>query len=212
VLVMGEAGAKVRINALSPAGGDVMADLACDGTNFVYLDYQHNCSLSGPCTRQSIANLLHVELEPDDFLHLALGTVPVVPDATGTVTWDAKNGYWRVALTSPQGTQKISIDAREKRWDVVDSELKRSDGGIEWSVENKNFHDSGGHRIPGNTHFKSPGTKGDLIIDWETQEVNPQLDASKFSFAPPAGLATCGQQAPVATPSPAKPPSGAKTP
>jgi len=211
VLVMGEAGAKVRFNALSPAGGDVMADLACDGTNFVYHDYQHNCTLSGPCNRQSIANLLHVELEPDDFLHLALGTVPVLPNPTGTVTWDAGKGYWQVALSSPQGTQKISIDARDQHWDVVASELKRSDGGVVWGVENQGFHDVAGHRIPGKTRFKSPEQKEDLIVDWETQEVNPQLDASKFTFAPPAGLGTCGQ--PVASPAPAKP-SGAssKTP
>ena len=141
VLVMGEAGAKVRFNALSPAGGDVMADLACDGTNFVYLDYQHNCTLSGPCNRQSIANLLHVELEPDDFLHLALGTVPVLPNPTGTVTWDASKGYWQVALQSPQGTQKISIDARDNHWDVVASERRHSDRGIVWGVENQGFHD-----------------------------------------------------------------------
>jgi hypothetical protein len=207
VHVMGEVPSKVRFNALNPAGGAVMADLACDGTNFVYLDYQHNCTLSGPCTKQSIANLLHVELEPDDFLHLALGTVPVVTDATGTVTWDGSKGYWRVALTSPQGTQKISIDARDKRWDVVDSELKRPDGTIVWSVENSDFHDAGGHRIPGKTRFKSPQQKEDLIVEWGTQEVNPQLDASKFAFAPPAGLGTCGQQSPTAN-RPANAPSG----
>src|SRR5512141_2042201 len=36
VLVMGTVGAKVRFAALSPAGGSSMAEMACDGNNFVY--------------------------------------------------------------------------------------------------------------------------------------------------------------------------------
>ena len=38
VYVMGQRGAKVRFNALSPAGDDVAADLACDGTDFQFVD------------------------------------------------------------------------------------------------------------------------------------------------------------------------------
>jgi hypothetical protein len=34
VLVMGQRGARVRFNALSPAGGGVAADLACNGADF----------------------------------------------------------------------------------------------------------------------------------------------------------------------------------
>ena len=39
VLVMGATGAKVRFAALSPAGGSTMAEMACDGQTFVYVDY-----------------------------------------------------------------------------------------------------------------------------------------------------------------------------
>ena len=106
VLVMGTLGKKVRFNALSPAGGNVLADMACDGSNFAYVDQQNNCQLAGPCDRQSIAALLRVELEPEDFIYLALGTVPIAA-TTGTVTGDASNGHERVALTGPSGTQTI---------------------------------------------------------------------------------------------------------
>ena len=54
VLVMGQVGKKVRFAALSPAGGSTLAEMACDGTNFVYLDYQNNCMLTGPCDARSI--------------------------------------------------------------------------------------------------------------------------------------------------------------
>src|SRR5690349_4556474 len=92
VLAMGETGSKVRIAALSPAGGSTVAEMACDGQKFVSVNYQSNCQLSGPCTKQSIASFFGIELTPDDFLHLALGTPPVVEGAHGEVTWDASKG------------------------------------------------------------------------------------------------------------------------
>src|ERR1043165_4767802 len=39
-LVLGTTGKKVRFAALSPAGGSTLAEMACDGTNFVSVDYQ----------------------------------------------------------------------------------------------------------------------------------------------------------------------------
>src|SRR5690606_38090080 len=95
VLVMGTVGKRVRFAALSPAGGSTIAEMACDGENFVYLDYQNNCALTGPCDARSIATFFAIELEPDDFLHLALGTPPTLDNATGTVTWDGSKGVER---------------------------------------------------------------------------------------------------------------------
>jgi outer membrane lipoprotein-sorting protein len=198
VYVMADTGKKVRFNAINPTG-DVMADLACDGTNFVYLDYRNNCVLRGPCTKSSIAQLLHVELEPEDFLYLALGAAPVLPEAKGEVKWDGDKGSWRVDLTAPAGTQTIMIDPRDQHWDVVETERKYPDGKMAWSVENTDFHDAKdedgktSHRIPGKTRFKSPQQEADLIVEWKEQHVNPTLDPTKFSFTPPDGLPTCGQ-------------------
>jgi hypothetical protein len=197
VLVMGTAGAKVRFNALSPAGDSVMADMACDGHDFVYVDVQNNCQLAGPCSRDSIGQLLGVALEPDDFLHLALGGTPVLAAPTGTVTWDAEHGQEHLALTSAAGSQAVTIDARDKHWDVVASELKAPDGTVVWSVENAGFVQvadaaGGSHRLPTKTRFKSPGKKADLLVEWKERTVNPTLDDAKFKLEAPAGLPACG--------------------
>lgn len=197
VLVMGTTGKKVRFNALSPAGGDVIADMACDGTNFAYVDKQNNCQLAGPCDRQSIASLLRVELDPDDFIHLALGTVPVSAFTKGTVTWDPKSGQERVTLTGPSGTQTIVLDVREGRLDVIASDLKSPAGNTMWSVENKDFDAvkdaiQGAHRLPTKTRFKSPQENADLLVDWGDRTVNPTIDDAKFIVQVPAGLPMCG--------------------
>jgi outer membrane lipoprotein-sorting protein len=198
VLVMAKTGSKIRFAALSPAGGSTLAEMACDGKDFVYVDYQNNCALTGPCNGRSIAQFFHIELEPDDFLHLALGTPPVVPGATGTVTWDASSGHEKVALHGTDGaTQKLTIDARDNRWDVLDSTLTGADGKVRWSVANTDFGDVGGHRVPGKTRFRSPADKQDLIVDWTQRQIDVELSDDKFVLQAPAGLATCGRAAPA---------------
>lgn len=196
MLVMGTAQRQVRFNALSPQGGGVLADLACNGADFQSVDFQNNCQLSGPCTRASISQLLRVELEPEDFLALATGTVPTI-SATGTVSWDADKGHERVVLTGPAGTQTIVIDARDGRSDVVSSELVGADGKPVWRVDNTDFGDvadaqGGRHRLPGKTRFKSPNQQADLLVEWKQRTLNVELATSKFVLTIPAGLPACG--------------------
>jgi hypothetical protein len=206
VLAMGEVGAKVRIAALSPAGGSTLAEMACDGTQFVSVNYQNNCVLTGPCTKQSIATFFGIELAPDDFLHLALGTPPVVAQAHGSVTWDADKGVQRVELEGEGGKQTISIDDRDHHGDVVESTLVAPDGTPVWSVKNAAFdsaRDPAGkeHRVPGKSHFTTPNQqKADLTVEWRQRSVNVAIEARKFTIAVPPGLPTCGQARPATRP------------
>jgi hypothetical protein len=196
VLVMGAVGKKVRFAALSPAGGSTLAEMACDGTNFVYLDYQNNCALQGPCDARSVSMFFGIELEPDDFLHLALGTPPILDGATGTVTWDGSRGVEKVDLKAPGGAQKLTIDARENRYDVLDTELVGTDGKTRWSVSNTSFEKvtgSGERRVPKKTRFKSPAQDQDLLVEWNELEANVTLQPEQFQIAVPAGLGICGQ-------------------
>ncbi|HUS30480.1 MAG TPA: hypothetical protein VMZ53_18350 [Kofleriaceae bacterium] len=197
VLVMGTTGKKVRFAALSPAGGATLAEMACDGTNFVYVDYQNNCSLSGPCDASSIATFFGIALEPDDFLHLALGTPPIVDGAKGTSTWDSSRGVWKAELSGTEGSQSLAIDNKEGHWDVVETELKGTDGKPRWSVKNTDFdkvEGSGDRRVPKKTQFKSPVGNQDLLVQWDDLVVNQKIDPQKFTLTAPAGLPTCGGQ------------------
>lgn len=213
VWVMGTAQRQVRFNALKP-DDSVLIDMACDGTNFAYIDFQNNCHLAGPCDKRSIAALLRVELEPDDFHHLAQGTPPTLEGATGTVTWDAGKGHARVKLEGPGGTQHLVIDARDDRFDVLSAELTK-DGKVVWSVENADFRTITDdkqvkHRVPGKTRFKSPQQQADLLVEWKDnqREINLPLAPAKFAVPIPPGLPTCGGATPAAPA--ASPP--AKTP
>jgi len=195
VLMMGAVGAKFRLAGLSPAGGSTLAELACDGTNFVLVDYQNNCARSGPCNAQTIAQFFHIALEPDDFIHLALGTPPMVANPTGTVSWDAEHGWDKIDLKGSDGSaQKLTIDAKNNHYDVIASEMVGPDGKVKWSVANEGFVDVGGHRVPGKTRFKSPQNQQDLLVDWgatANRQTNTQLGPEKFKLEAPAGLKPC---------------------
>ena len=205
VLAMGEAGAKVRVAALSPAGGSTIAEMACDGRNFVSVNYQSNCVLTGPCTKQSIATFFGIALTPDDFLHLALGTPPVLGQPTGAVTWDASAGLYRVELTGGGGKQTFGLAGHDPQWDVVESELFGADGKPEWTVKNASFDsakdpEGKDHRVPGKSRFTSPNNqKADLTVEWRERTVNLTIDPVKFTIEVPPGLPTCGKP-PAAAP------------
>jgi hypothetical protein len=205
VRVMGTAKRQVRFNAIKP-DETVLVDMACNGADFTYVDFQNNCQLSGPCDQSSIASLLRVELEPDDFHAFAQGVPPVIA-GDGTVTWDSSKGYERVNLTGAGGTQTIVIDARDQRMDVISSERRDPGGKIVWSVENSGFHvvkdvTGASHRVPGKTRFKNPRQEADLLVDWLDDEraINLEIDASKFTVPIPAGLPSCGGASPPPAP------------
>jgi hypothetical protein len=134
VLVMAKLGSRLAFAALSPAGGSTIAELVCNGDSFVFVDHQNNCHLTGPCDRSAIARFFHVDLDPDDFIRLALGRPPLLPDAKATSTWDSKRGYERIELVSPAGTERIAVDTRGNKLEVVEAELVEPSGRVAWSI------------------------------------------------------------------------------
>jgi hypothetical protein len=201
VLLMGRKGARVRINALNPTGDNVAADLACDGIGFEYIDYNHNCQLTGLCTKRSIAELLRISLEPDDFLLMVMGTTPVIADAQGTVTWDERHGREVVELVAPDNrfTQTIVLDGRDRTWDVLSSEVRDERGNVLWLLRNKGFEtlsaqDGRTFRVPGKSQLEQPQEKADLLVQWKKRVFNLDIETAKFDMEIPPGLPSCRKE------------------
>ena len=226
--VMGEKGAKVRFNGINPQTDMTAADLACNGTNFTFQDFEHKCQLSGVCDRQAIAQLLRVSMEPDDFLLLAVGSTPIIPDPTGSVKWNGKNGTWEVDLTSRGGGQKQHLvldgnDGDGGKWEVLESTVRDASGKVEWTLNNKKMktvksEDGVPFRLPTYSKFVQPQQKADLVVEWATRRINlPPQPADKYQVQQVDGLEVCGQKNKPASansggPAPAPPATGASAP
>lgn len=191
VLVMGELGAKLRFAALSPAGGSSMVEMACNGDTFVYVDYQNNCVLTGPCDERSIAQFFRIELAPDDFVHLAVGTPPIISRA-GSLSYDG--GKEKLVLTGEQGTQTLWLNLEGGKLDVLAAELVGPNGKNQWSVTNGEFIEINGQRVPRKTRFKSPSQQQDLLVDWgeaQNRAINVKIAPERFQLVAPTGLPRC---------------------
>jgi hypothetical protein len=230
--VMGEKGAKVRFNGINPQTSTTAADLACDGTSFTFLDIEHDCHLTGVCDRQAIAQLLRVSMEPDDFLLLAVGSAPIIPQPTGTVKWNGDNGTWEVDLRSPSGQkQRLVLDGNDGdggKWEVLESTVWDASGKVDWKLNNKKMktvksEDGVAFRLPTYSKFVQPQQKADLIVEWATRKINlPPQPPTTYQIQVPVvngqTLRVCGQKnqpAPAAAPAPAPPaskPSATKPP
>jgi hypothetical protein len=203
--VMGEKGAKVRFNGINPQTDMTAADLACNGTNFSFQDFEHKCQLSGVCDRQAIAQLLRVSMEPDDFLLLAVGSTPIIPEPVGKVSWNGKNGTWEVDLTSRSSGQKQHLvldgnDGDGGKWEVLESTVRDAAGKVEWTLANKNMktvkaEDGVPFRLPGKSKFVQPQQKADLVVEWATRKINlPPQPAAKYTIEVDPKLGLCGQK------------------
>jgi hypothetical protein len=203
VLVMGSWGAHLRFNGLNPTGDNVAVDLACDGADYRFIDYNNDCQLQGQCTANAIANLLRVVLAPDDFVALSLDGTPVIAYQTSSIRWEPDGGYEVVELHGEGGwVQTIKLDGRDKSWDVLSSVLRGPDGKVDWQLENKDFRSVPGPpgadgapgaplRLPGRTSFEQPREQADLVVRWEKQEHGVALDPAAFTMEIPAGLKRC---------------------
>jgi hypothetical protein len=197
VWILGERPARLRFNALNPTGGNVAVDLACDGQSFQYLNYNDNCQLTGICDRHSIAQLLRVSFEPDDFLLLSMGTVPLLQNAVGTVSWDGSAGLEVLTLKNPEGwVQTIRLRSSDGFWEPVEAEVLDAEGKTEWKLRNKDFRTIEGasgsrFRVPDKSQFLQPKVDADLLVRWEEREMNVAIEADKYVMDIPAGIPEC---------------------
>jgi hypothetical protein len=199
VLIMGTPASQVLFHALSPAGGSVMIELSCSGDNFAMIDHQNDCQLAGPCSGGSIAQFLHIAIEPRDFFLLALGQTPLLSDhAVGnveqTVTWNSSSGLEELTLRSASASQLVTIDARDGRFDIRKSELRDAANRLVWMVENTEHEattdDAGAQfRMPTVTRFRSG--ESDLRVQWDKRRLNMAIDPAKFVLTVSPSVRRC---------------------
>ena len=194
VWILGKKGRYMRFNALAPTGDSVVADLACDGDQFAFLDFANNCQLRGACDRYAIFQFLRLQLEPDDFVLLANGSTPLI-EGEGKVTWDKKKGHEVITLRGKTQTQSIRIKRQNGQISIVSSAIFDLAGTLQWSVENRDFAKdqlpNSSLRLPRRTRMRQPAEKSDLIVHWKKRTINISLSEEKFVLTPDPLIPQC---------------------
>lgn len=190
-------GGQLRLEAEAPLVGPV-ATLVSDGQHFELLDLRNNRFFEGQASACNVARLIRIEMAPEDVVAILTGSAPIegVPDG---VSWDPEGGGREVLELRAQdgGTERVWLDARDRRWDLLAAERHDVAGRLLWRVEHEDFQNRGGGvRLPSRTHVSEPPVKADARLRFRSLEPNVPVDPAVFHLAPPPGVipepASCG--------------------
>lgn len=208
VKLLGRVGTRLRVRAYDPSGTQPVADMACDGIEYRFVDHAQSCSLTGVCSRDTIAQFLLLSIDPDDLLLFAVGSTPIIPNAVINVTWDDVNGREVLTLMARDSTrsQIIEVSGRhcpkrepgseECPWELVSSVLRDAYGNEVWRIDSEDFYavrsrDGNIYRIPRKSQIRQPLTDTTVSIEWGERVFNPDYKSEHFDLTVPAGLGTC---------------------
>lgn len=172
------------------------AILTSDGRAFALLDLRDDRFLVGePCGR-NIARLLGVPLDAPDVATLLMGGSPIVAHRGAEVTWDAA-GYYRVLLRGRDGvTQEIHLGLRDgdehvdpasQRTRLLESTV-RTNGRLAWRATFDDYRIVSGIAMPYRVRFEEPRSETDVLLRFDSIELNPEIPDEAFTQRPPGGV------------------------
>jgi hypothetical protein len=181
-------GGQLRFEASAPVVGDI-AVLVSDGQTFSMNDQRNHQFVTGAARGCAIAQLIGIDLEPDEVVGALLGGAPGLDGKPVRIDWDKTHGGREVlTLEEPDGShEKLFLDGREGRWDLLGAERTDAKGGLVWRIDHEDWHDVGGAlRLPKRTHVMRPNAE--VWIRWKDQEPNVEPPEGVFTLPPPPGI------------------------
>jgi hypothetical protein len=203
---------RLHFHAVSPAGTP-LATLTSNGDEFSLFDADKNRFLYGPADACNIGRLTGIQIDGPSIATILVGGMPLIQYVSSNDTWDDSRGVEVVTLNGEDGTvETLSLAGPENDWTLTDATITDPSGAVVLAVHNEHFHTVSGIDLPGKTKVEEPSRQADVIIEWESQEVNPTLPDAAWTQEPPPGVRPqevhCGTDV-NAPPPPPPPPSTA---
>lgn len=178
---------RVRIDALSPFG-QPLSTLVSDGARLMIYSLEDKTFRIGAATAENMARLMPIRLEPEALSAILRGAVPVMPHDRATVTWNGREGWYRLELLRGSRMQRIEFEPEALR--VVNLEQREGET-ARYSARFGAYSGSGDAVIPQRMRFEAPGPEGDALrIDLEVLDhtLNPELPPEVFTLEAPRGV------------------------
>ncbi len=177
---------KLRIELVSPFNSPLNV-LTVNEKEFALHDIREAKYMTGPAEPCNIARLIQIPLPSSDVIRILLGYSPIM-EGKSKVEWDTA-GFYRVTITDKDRVQKLEIGPDKNTLPVFRSVLEDKEG-IVFDITYSRHQTVSGVSVPHEIRVKMPREKADLLIRYNTGEVefNVELPPDSWEQAPPAGL------------------------
>lgn len=199
VLMFVEKPNRVRFDAMTQFGP--AAILTSDGETFSMTDLRDNRFMVGPTCPENIARLLGIPLSGEDVGRLLLGGAPEMPGANATLTL-TDDGLYRVTLRAVNGSRQEmdyairAVDEHappsEQRLRLMRAEVVDLSGATVWRALYDDYRviplGEMGVAMPYEVHFFDPRRETDVLIRFESMDLNVQVPEGAFTQEPPPAV------------------------
>ncbi|MEE2786602.1 MAG: DUF4292 domain-containing protein [Myxococcota bacterium] len=175
---------RLRLETISPFGQPIKT-LVSDGARLMIYAADEKRFFLGSATPQNLARLLPVNLGPDELSALLRGSIPLIGFTSARVSWNDKNGRYRLQLESKTQRQLIEFEPAHLRA----THLKTwTDGVLAYDATFGQYSGTGNEAIPKRILFQvaAENLKADMTVVHLT--VNPTLPDAAFNLVPPRGI------------------------
>ena len=175
---------RLRLETVSPFGTPLLT-LASDGGRLMIYDAEQARFFLGPVTQEALSKLIPVPMSPGELASLLRGGVPVMSEATSTLSWNSKAGRYVLTLKAGNRVQVIEFEPQHNRVTSLWTELN---GRKLYSIRLGQYSGTGDAIIPLRIRFVVP--KQELSIDMAVKDhtLDPELPAGAFTLTPPRGI------------------------
>lgn len=175
---------RVRIDALSPFG-QPLSTLVSDGDRLMIYSLDDKTFRTGAATPENLARLLPVRIEPEALSALLRGAVPIMAHDRATVTWNDREGAYRLELAQGARLQQVEFEPDALR--VVG--LRMFDGErLRYRARFGDYSGAGDAVIPKRMRFEVPDESVRIDLSVVDFTVNPDLPPEAFVLEPPRGV------------------------
>jgi hypothetical protein len=199
VLMFVEKPDRVRFDAMTQFGP--AAILTSDGATFSLTDLRERRFMIGPTCPNNIARLLGIPLSGEDVGRMLLGGAPRMPNA-GVSLAMSDEGYYRVTLHAHDGTrQELDYTIREsdanappaeQRLRLIRAEAYDAQDATIWRAIYRDYRviplGEMGVAMPYEVHFFDPRHATDVLIHFESIDLNVQVPEGAFTQEPPPAV------------------------
>lgn len=181
VLLMASMPDNLRIEVISPFGSPLNVLTVSQG-RFALYDLREGRFMEGPAEPCNIARLVRIPLPSDQVIRVLTGYTPII-DGGQDSAWNDK-GFYDVFIRERGREQHLQVGPDRNVLPLLKSVLKDKEGAV-FDIAFDRWSKFKGIAVPTEIHVKMPRNKADLLLRYDSQGVELNLDLPEDAWTQP---------------------------